>query len=441
MASSVVSLLVVEVACDSPTSPPRLFPAAKPTVAIRTRSGPADSTVTLGFSNPPNYTVDSTPFFTLADTAFLQITYSGFISFTRWDGTQMGHYGPVGDYRGGRDGLSHHLASGWFIIQPSNSFYGPDTLLQTIVDSTITSGTGPFYARRASSSGETCIVNGIQTPCYTYSGTQTFAIHFIQVPLQMTAPLGKTVSGPGGVDEIVATTMSYGGNHVPFQMTEWSWTPRGLVSNPKGKTNVDSLCVTSNYLCWPAFWETGTVRGTATVNFYPAETASVEIFVPCPTGDTGLDNHPAMRDSLLNALGSAWRKSNPNDPNRANHKEQAGWMDSAGVFHPNFDAPMPNGDDACNSTPGSTPNHAYMPVHVHPFAPHVDSTPATNCFGHDAGVPIAAGPSRLGPKSDMHFLGTFGLEGLVMDKDSIYRYNRKQVVKAVPRYSGTCQVI
>ena len=97
----------------------------------------------------------------------------------------------------------------------------------------------------------------------------------------------------------------------------------------------------------------------------------------------------ANRVGVLEALGKEWRSADPNDPNQANRREQAGYVyqdPSTGKsdwwVNPNQQV---YGGDACNSFFGAGPGNgvvlataAQYLTHVHPFAPG-ESLPVTNC--------------------------------------------------------------
>ena len=184
--------------------------------------------------------------------------------------------------------------------------------------------------------------------------------------------------------------------------------------------------------------ETGTVTATGIVNGF-SETASVQIDVTCPMGDTTFDNHPQMREAMLNALGLLWQNADPNDPNTSHRKEQAGWLGLLSNGQYEFQAALnPSGNDACDSWPGSNaPGTPWGEIHVHPFGRGETTPPAAYCPGR-ANQMYASNPS--GPDY-ASLLGEGMAQGLLMDRDNIYLYYSNGTHRTYHRYTGTCQII
>lgn len=403
-------------------------------------SPPPDSTVTLGFSNP-HATWDSTFAESFPDTAFIQITFSGLDTAVRYDGL-LSVYGPLGDIRGGRDGLRVTRPNGTLAIyQPSAHLPTPDTLKVTWVDSAIVLGTA--LANRSPSTGDdyTCLLGNLPVYCYTYSGKQTYTIHYIRVGLAVKAS-PDTVSRPG-IKALVtaAPTYSFNGQKIPYTVTGWKWIPRGL----DGQTQPCSGTLVS---CWTAIWETGTMYADAVVNGF-SETDSTEIHAYCPSGDTALDNSPA-REAILDLLGKEWRHADPNDSVKANRREQAGWAYQNATTGAWTDWMNPTGGtDACDSAPGAAPGIADSSysffVHVHPFAPF-EQLPSTECPGRE-GAEYKPGPSP----GDRQYLQDQvkqrslvpSSQGIVMDSTTIYRFPVHGKPVPIPRYNKAagCRVI
>ena len=237
----------------------------------------------------------------------------------------------------------------------------------TVVDSQIVQGA--VWGMRESSSLDGQCGEGI--PCYTYTGTQTVSLQYLHVGLLESAR-PNTVSFVGNATGVGATpAYMFRGHTVPWSMVDWRWVPRGLDELTKTCQGTVSGCAIKIY-------ETGTLYVDAVVNTFPM-TDSIEIYVYCPIGDTALDNSPA-RDAILEALGKEWRSADPNDPNKANRREQAGYVyqdPSTGKsdwwVNPNQQV---YGGDACNSFFGAGPGNgvvlataAQYLTHVHPFAP------------------------------------------------------------------------
>ena len=186
------------------------------------------------------------------------------------------------------------------------------------------------------------------------------------------------------------------------------------------------------------------------------KTASAYVHIYCPTGDSVLDNSPAL-EPILDLLDQEWHAADPNDTTTANRREQMGAVFTNPATGNTDEWMNPNqqsdGGDACNSYLGTGPGAGINPptdyqylVHVHPFGPF-DFLPVTNCKNHDPGGQYAPAPSG----ADEQFIGDGidsdeippGAQGIVMDSAFIYRFDRHGVIKTSFRYNAgaQCQVI
>ena len=433
------ALMVAGAACtDAPPTGTRAMPLSRPLTDVLP---PPDSTVTLGFSNP-HATWDSSFFESFPDTALIQITFSGLDTARRYDGL-VSVYGPLGDIRGGRDGLRVTRPNGTVAIyQPFAHLPTPDTLKATWVDSAIVAGTALANRSPSAGDGNQCLLGNLPVPCYTYTGKQTYTIHYIRVGLVVSSS-PDTVSRPGVAAVVSATpTYRFNGQTVPYSMSDWRWVPRGLV----GRTLPCPGTVTS---CWSNIWETGTMYADAVVNGF-SETDSTEIHAYCPSGDSVLDNSPA-REAILELLGQEWRNADPNDSVKANRREQAGWVyqdPTTGRMVPWMNPT--GGTDACDSWPGTGP--AGLPgsaftyfVHVHPFGKN-EQLPSTKCPGRENGTydPSPSPHDRSFLRQEVHDNGVpTSAQGIIMDKNNIMRFPLKGKFVPIPRYNSAagCQVI
>jgi hypothetical protein len=353
-------------------------------------------------------------------------------------------YGPVGNFRGGRDGLHVMNPNGTSAIyQPYVNASSGDTALSLWIDSAIVQGTA--YARRGASTNDgTCLGN---VPCYTYSGTQTFTAAYIRVGLKL-VPIGggpyDTVAVGGTAWFGAYPLYTFHGAAIPDSITRWWWVPHGVI----GTTALPGGCLSGSTSCSFRVNETGSIFANGIVNGF-GEIVEHKITVPCPTGDTAFGNHLRLRDALLDGLGQLWQNADPYDTATTNRLEQAGWVyqDSTGQWQPWMNPT--GGTDACDSNTGSGPAGVLMgafwgPIHVHPFGKHA-TLPSTNCPGREGGT-YASRPSKDDVKilqDDALAAGQPGMNGVVMDADNIYRYATDGKWVKSPRYNSAngCRVI
>ncbi len=394
---------------------------------------PGPTTVTLGFRNP-NSSLDSISLTSYPAKSFIELTVSGLITSTRYDGVKA-TYGPIGDNRGGRTLVRvWHSDGTWDGIESSDGVPTPDSAHTTWVDSGIVLK-GNAFAERASSTGDgTCGTK----PCYAYSGSQTFTVRYIPVGLTVTTS-PDSVPSPGGVTSVAALpAYLFHGAAIPDSIEDWRWIPRGGI--PFSPADSANKCPhpgqPASAYCYPHIYVTGTLYADAIVNGY-SQTGSVKIRMPCPTGDTALDNHPALEDKLLDLLGQEWQAADPYNSNVAARQEYGGvtYQDSTGTWQ-NYMDPQGSGTPCGGSIsiPSGIHGH-YWETHDHPDSARTPAYPTCSNNPHAA---FGAGPSD----TDFKYLPD-SATGLVMDYYYMYRYDQHSTLARIPRFnkSKNCRVI
>lgn len=208
--------------------------------------------------------------------------------------------------------------------------------------------------------------SGCGEACYAYSGSQTITITPVKFDLALSADK-RTIPAPAQVKfAAAATPYAYEGSAVPFQAIKWEWKAED------GTTGQTVPCSPSANPCYTEVKESGTMTVTALVNgFEQRKSVKVEV-IPCPTGDSVLDNQ-ALRESLVAAMA----RSNPDStPGSLKRREVAGLIfrtvDSLGVTRFYFkETPVYARQTACNNewsiffgnSPGDTPVALF---HTHP---------------------------------------------------------------------------
>lgn len=258
-------------------------------------------------------------------------------------------------------------------------------------------------------------------PCHWQYGTQTVWIKPLPTELVVTASSRFIAKGTTVAFSVSANPnlMASGGGR-PRRVTAWRWTRADASYTGSDTTALGWYCSNpAAQSCSLPIKESGTMTVDAIVNGV-AQSKSVFVnVVPCPTGDTLVDD-AANRAGLS----AAWAQSNANAAIHLRLERGTATFDSASrhVFRL---SPIDPSDGPCrNANIPSTPWPGTPRVlsHTHPFSVG-DSLPS-NC--NEPNFPAGyykkysnpyGGPSR----SDWKRAWNDSLPMLVLDIDSIYR--------------------
>jgi hypothetical protein len=293
-------------------------------------------------------------------------------------------------------------------------------------------------------------------PCHTYSGDQEV------VATQLAVPLGLTVNSPYvGPPGSIATFTAVGvpnylgarGYQVPVRVVSWVWGAAG------GGTGQTVPCNAGINPCQTRVMEAGTMTVTAIVNGVQQTKSISMTVVPCPTGDSLIDD-PLNRTMLTDE----WNLSGPTAAIQDRRERSAAKFDSAGNIFYRLNDPDPT-MSPCSNT-GEPSMHigdtALLESHAHPFSKG-DTLP-DNCKDPSSGPHHAYYGNSYGglSGSDWRRMWEDQVPFLVPDQDSVYRIypypidstqqpsgnysyfpksGWKSVFKAVPRFNGFCRIM
>jgi hypothetical protein len=249
---------------------------------------------------------------------------------------------------------------------------------------------GVIWVGRGGVAGATnCGTNNLYG-LYSLSGSQTITVELIDIFVAHPTLIASKLRGGVG-DTITYTAGSTDPSNAPFAVSGWHWRPDSGYTAPVGATEklTDSQCA-SNTVCRHTPLVPGTMWVVGSINGAP-DSASVHVkIVPCPMGDSVMDD-PLVRQRLLSYL----------QQSEAAHVEFGGYIyfdKLQGQYVVNYQPlPPPNAPNECHfnlSFPipfQDSINVAVRSWHTHPLE---SGKVFTGCPDREPGSRAARGPSR-----------------------------------------------
>jgi hypothetical protein len=332
-------------------------------------------------------------------------------------GSLQGTYGPNGFNDGAAEllvgvSLIHSMGQAGISFTPGyGGLNGPTTIRSDTIRAVYG---GVIWAGRGGIAGATNCGSPTDTyGLYSLSGSQTVSVDLIDmfVPhLTLTASKLR-----GGVGDTITYTA---GNNDPvyssFTITQWRWVADSGFTPPAGTVEKLSVgqCGTSS-VCRHTPLVPGTMWVIGTANGQP-DSASVHVaIVPCPLGDSVMDD-PHVRQ-LLNLY---------QQQSESAHVEYGGYIyfdKIAQAYVVNYQPlPPPNAPTECHFSlqiPPPFQDSIYIAVrswHTHPTQP---GRRFSNCPDRAPGSEAGRGPSR---PWDFNTVNSTGIPGLITDPNDAW---------------------
>lgn len=210
---------------------------------------------------------------------------------------------------------------------------------------------------------------GVFLPCFTFSGSYTLTMTRLEADLVLTPSATTFLAGAAVTFQWAATPDSLAGQATPVVVRRTFFEPDsagGGVPSDSTKT-----CAISGTSCTIQPLGSGTLHLWALVNGKLVHKQAHVTVVPCPTGDTLLDN-PTFR-KLIKIV---WDSSNASDSTKRMERLGVLLYDTVSHSYSNMLLPL-NSDSSknsqCSVKPGSwsipTKSIVVTYVHSHPFKP------------------------------------------------------------------------
>lgn len=409
----------------------------------------------------------SVPMHTYTDPVYAEVWATGSITLHS-NPAEPGYFGPINTTNGPVYAGGSFISGGGcglYVRVYYPGYYGVDVQGSPCNDSSANwRGIGLFQgagtATRGgaiSETGRTC--HPITEPCHSQEGSQQVWIRPLPTALVFTADSRFITRGASVRFDVSANPnlMASGGGR-PRRVTAWRWRRTDPSYTGSDTTIISSYCPPAGQSCTVPIYENGTMTVDAIVNGV-AQTRSIVVVVnvPCPTGDTLLDD-PSVRSGLA----AAWAESHSDGPIADRLERGVHWFDSAGVkiyrltpIDPLIDTPCQN----ANAWIPSRPPDSIISGHIHPFAVDSIVPPSCNPPGAPPNAVYKAVHPYGGPSdADWHRAWLDKLPSVIADRDSLYRiypYPMDSVLKngawsyfpktgwqanylPVPRVIGTC---
>lgn len=416
----VVCIFVACYGSDTPTAP------VERTIGLNhpSRTVAVDSFSVLLAAQP----ADSAVMHTYPDAVYAEVRVIGYITL-HTNPTAPGFFGPVNNTNGPVYAYGSFVSGGSCglnvtIKYSGPSYYGTSKLAAPCdqhhdwVDTLLVQGTGKAVRGGAiSEPGATCL----PMPCHWQEGTE--AVWIKPVPTELVFSASARFVAP-------STTVSFSvsanpnvmpsGGGMPRRVTAWRWRRASTSYNGPDTTAIGWYCTNQTaQSCSLPIKESGTMTVDAIVNGV-AQSKSVFInVIPCPTGDTLVDDF-ATRSGLT----AAWAQSNANGPISLRLERGSTTFDSTSL-HVFRLTPVDPGDTPCRNANIPQAPYPGIPIvesHIHPFSVG-DSLPSScNLPNQPPGSYVTYGNKYGGPSgADWHRTWTDSLPEVIGDKDSLYR--------------------